>query len=168
MDDEDPAHTGERHLSPPRRSAGREDLLPTAPPVTELTDPDDFTHVLDEILSRAIRRRRDVSVVMLEVTRTGRSTFIERLAKDLARVVRNTDRMWRIGPRTLMILLADVDGAQAVAAVGRLRVWMSNQAMVPLAMAWSTAPPGIGAEGLVELLRGEIDGAAERDRGEGV
>jgi len=131
--------------------------------VTEDTHRDTFIRVLDGILADTGRRRRAISVVMLEITRSGRSAFTSRLASDLARVVRASDRMWRIGPRTLMVILADVDGGQAVAAAGRLRVWMSNQAMVPLSMAWSAAPPGIDAAGLMELLRAEIERASGDD-----
>ncbi len=134
--------------------------------MTQLTDRSVFTGVLDGILADALRRRRSIALVMLEITRAGRSLFVERLAQDLARVVRTSDRMWRIGPRTLVIVLADVDVAETAAAVGRLRVWMANQAMVPLSMAWSAAPPGIDGAALLHLLDEEIHGPGETGAGE--
>lgn len=148
--------------TPVRRSKGRSPLLPAAPPTSELTARDEFLDVLDHVLFTAEKLHRHVSLVMIEITRTGRSGFTVRLAAALADVVRKTDRVWRLGPRTLILALADVDGTAAANAVGRLRVWMANQAMVPLAMAWSTASPGIDAASLLEFLDQEIASATHR------
>lgn len=149
----------ESHEVPARRSKGRSPLLPPAPPISELTDRDVFREVLDGALVTAERLHRSVSMVMIQITRAGRANFTVRLAAALSNVIRKTDRVWRIGPRTLVIALADVDGTVAAAAVGRLRVWMANQAMVPLTLAWSTASPGISAADLLEMLEGEIAAA---------
>lgn len=144
-----------------RRSKGRSPLLPAAPPTSDLTDRDDFRRVLDGVLGTAEKLHRHVSLVMIQITRTGRSAFTVRLAAALANVIRKTDRVWRIGPRTLVIALADVDGSAAAKAVSRLKVWMANQAMVSLTMAWSTASPGIDASSLLEFLEREIASASD-------
>lgn len=145
--------------TPARRARGRTPLLPPAPPTTDLTDREEFRQILDDILSTAERLHRSISLVMIQITRTGRATFTVRLATALSNVIRKTDGVWRLGPRTLLLALADVDGAAAAATVGRLRVWMANQAMVPLTLAWSTASPGIDAATLLELLDVEIAAA---------
>ncbi len=148
--------------TPVRRSKGRSPLLPAAPPTSDLTGREEFLQILGGVLTTAEKLHRHVSLVMIEITRTGRSGFTVRLATSLADVIRKTDRVWRLGPRTLILALADVDGSTAGAAVGRLRVWMANQAMVPLAMAWSTAAPGIDAASLIEFLDQEIALATKR------
>lgn len=153
----------ESYETPVRRSKGRSPLLPAAPDASELTDRSTFQDALDGILSAAEALHRSLSLVMVQINRTGRAEFTVRLATALSDVIRKTDRVWRIGPRTLVLILADVDGSAAAAAVGRLRVWVANQAMVPLTLAWSTASPGIDAASLLELLEREISLVAEHD-----
>jgi hypothetical protein len=70
--------------------------------------------------------------------------------------VRETDGLWRTGPTTLMLLLADADGPSAEPALARLRMRLRGQTQIAVEMGRAAAPPGVEPDVLAELARTDL------------
>lgn len=110
---------------------------------------------LEHALDASRRGRRFVTLVLVDLQPDATEELVSRLATSVRHMIRETDAMWRTGPRTLTILLADADGPSAEPAVARLRLRLRADAKAPLSIGRATAAPGIDPLALIDLAKAD-------------
>ncbi len=138
-----------------RSDARRPQPLPLAPTPGALGPPDPrgVRGSLRNALETARRMRRSVVLVSLELAASHGEGELARLATLLRRTVRDTDALWRDGQRSLLLLLADIDGPGSEPALARIRLRMRNEGLGTALMGRAAPAPGVGAEELLTLAR---------------
>jgi GGDEF domain-containing protein len=145
---------------PQRRQSDRRPPRPVAfgptPGEWGAPDPEGFSRSLTIALDASRRFRRPLTLVVLEIGEPGGEPALVQVADLVRRTVRGTDGVWRTGPSTLMVLLADADGPSAEPALARIRMRLKAETEVPVRMGRAAAPPGVAADVLAELARTDL------------
>lgn len=140
-----------------RRSDGRPQkpalIAPTPSPGAPI--PDEVRRSIDVALDRARSGRRPVTLMTVTLPAEADEAVFQRLGSDLRTAVRSGDGLWCDGPRSLVALLADLDGPGAMPAFDRLVGVLRRYTGDGLEMGRASAPPGIGALDLLDLARVE-------------
>jgi hypothetical protein len=97
--------------------------------------------------------RRSVVLVSLELTASRGEGDLERLATLLRRTVRDTDAIWRDSRRSLLLLLADIDGPGSEPALARIRLRLRGEGLGAALMGRAAPAPGVAPEELLILAR---------------
>ena len=71
----------------------------------------------------------------------------------MRRTVRETDALWRDGQRSLLLLLADIDGPGAEPALARIRLRLRSEGLGTAMIGRAAPAPGIEPEELLILAR---------------
>ena len=108
---------------------------------------------LRDALETARRMRRSVVLVSLELTAARGEGDLERLATLLRRTVRDTDAIWRDSRRSLLLLLADIDGPGSEPALARIRLRLRGEGLGTALMGRAAPAPGVAPEELLILAR---------------
>jgi GGDEF domain-containing protein len=121
-------------------------------------DPEGFARTLSAALEGARRARRALTLVRIEVVPRGGADG-ERELCEVARLVRATvresDGIWRDGPASLALLLADTDGPNAEPALARMRLRLRGRVHADVLIGRAAAQPGVSAGVLQELARSD-------------
>jgi hypothetical protein len=144
----------------PRRR--RSDARPSAPPafgptpgVLGAADPDAVERSVELALEASRRRRRPLTLVVLEAPADGGEEVLQAIARLVRSTVRGTDGLWRDGPASLVLVLGDVDGPGCEPALARLRLRMRREGLGGSEMGRAAPAPGIGAADLIDLARAD-------------
>jgi GGDEF domain-containing protein len=147
-------------IAGPRRR--RSDARATAPPAFGPTPcgigPPDPTGVARSValaLEAARRHRRPLTVVVVDVPEPSDVDALARVAALVRTTVRDTDGLWRDGPGSLVLVLVDADGPNSEPALARLRLRLRREGFGAVRMGRASPAPGIGADDLLELARGD-------------
>ena len=97
--------------------------------------------------------RRSVVLVSLELAASHGEAELSRLAALVRRTVRETDALWRDGQRSLLLLLADIDGPGAEPALARIRLRLRSEGLGTAMIGRAAPAPGIEPEELLALAR---------------
>jgi hypothetical protein len=97
--------------------------------------------------------RLPVVLVSLELAESHGEAELARLAALTRRTVRDTDGLWRDGDRSLLLLLADVDGPGSEPALARLRMRLRGEGLGRARMGRAAPAPGIPLEEVMLLAR---------------
>lgn len=148
------AMTGPRR----RRSDTREIGSPAFGPTPGGVGPPDPAGVARSIalaLETSRRHRRPLTVVAMEVPDPGDVDALGRFAGLVRSTVRDTDGLWRDGPGSLVLVLIDVDGPNSEPALARLRLRLRREGFGAALMGRASPAPGVSADDLLELARGD-------------
>lgn len=115
----------------------------------------EFLKSLDHALDSARRGRRFVTLIVVDLKPESDEGLVARLATAVRMMIRETDAMWRTGPRSITVLLADADGPSAEPALARLRLRLRAEAPVSLSIGRATAAPGIDPRSLIDLAKAD-------------
>ena len=129
--------------------------LPIAPTpgVVGVPDPGGVRGSLSGALEAARGMRRSVVLVSLALAASQGEAELARLATLVRRTVRETDALWRDGQRSLLLLLADVNGPGSEPALARIRLRLRSEGLGTALMGRASPAPGIAAEELLLLAR---------------
>ena len=129
--------------------------LPLAPPpgAAGSSAPGGVRGSLRYALDTARRMRRSVVLVSLELGAPHGEGDLARLATLVRRTVRDTDALWRDGRRSLLLLLADIDGPGSEPALARIRLRLRDEGLGKALMGRAAPAPGVAAEELLILAR---------------
>lgn len=122
-------------------------------------DPLGFARSLEYALDGARRGRRSLTLVVVDLRpRPGADAeaVLMEVASTLRGTLRETDGVWRDGDASLAVLLADTDGPNAEPALARLRLRLRQRVKADIAMGRAAAQPGVSADLLLELARGDM------------
>ena len=139
-----------------RRSDARKPKpLPLAPTpgAVGAPDPGGVRGSLRGALEAARGMRRSVVLVSLELAASHGEAELARLAGLVRRTVRETDALWRDGQRSLLLLLADIDGPGAEPALARIRLRLRSEGLGTAMIGRAAPAPGIEPEELLNLAR---------------
>lgn len=121
-------------------------------------DPEGFARSLAYALESARKRRRALTLVVIEIAPPD-GADVERTVGEAAdlvrRTVRDNDGVWRDGQMSLSVLLADCDGPSAEPALARVRLRLRNQVKAAITMGRAAAQPAMDADILMSLARGD-------------
>ncbi len=126
---------------------------PLAPPPGAGADPGGVRGSLRNALETARGMRRSVVLVSLELTAMHGDGDLARLAALVRRTVRDTDALWRDGRRSLLLLLADIDGPGSEPALARIRLRLRDEGLGTALMGRAAPAPGVAPEELLILAR---------------
>lgn len=141
-----------------RRSDSREVAAPAFGPTpggVGAADAAGMTRSVTLALETARRHRRPLTVVVMEVPDPGDAEALGRFSGLVRSTVRDTDGLWRDGPGSLVLVLVDIDGPNSEPALARLRMRLRREGFGAALMGRASPAPGIGAEDLLELARGD-------------
>ena len=111
---------------------------------------------IEVALEHARRGRRHVTLVALSLADGADDVAVETVAALIRNTVRSGDGLWRDGPRSLALLLADVDGLGVEPVLARMRLRL--KVVTPrVRLGRAAAAPGIAAGDLLELARADRD-----------
>ena len=138
-----------------RNDARQPKPLPLAPTpgVVGPSDPGGVRGSLRSALEAARSMRRSVVLVSLELAASHGEPELVRLAALVRRTVRDTDALWRDGHRSLLLLLADIDGPGSEPALARIRLRLRSEGLGNALMGRAAPSPGIPPEELLILAR---------------
>lgn len=123
------------------------------PGVVGPADPGGVRGSLRGALEAARSMRRQVVLVSLELAGVHGEAELARLAALVRRTVRDTDALWRDGQRSLLLLLADIDGPGSEPALARIRLRLRSEGLGAALMGRAAPAPGIPPEELLILAR---------------
>jgi len=114
---------------------------------------------IDVALGAARKGRRHLTLLAIRVPDDApdRDHILHEVATMVRNVVRSTDGIWRDGPSSIAVLLADVDGPSVEPVLARLRLRLKGVLPGRTRMGRAAAAPGVGAEDLLELARADRD-----------
>lgn len=120
-------------------------------------DPDGVRRSLAHALEAARRHRRPLTLVWLDVALPAGAGDQElvRVAATVRATVRETDGVWRDGPHSLVLLLADSDGPSCEPALARLRMRLRGDGLAPVRMGRAAPAPGLDPDTLLALARAD-------------
>ncbi len=118
-------------------------------------DPDGVARSLALALETARRSRRPLTLVAMDAPEGSDEAVLSRVAELVRSTVRDTDGLWRDGPGSLVLVLTDVDGPNCEPALARLRLRLRREGFGTTLMGRASPAPGIGADDLLELARGD-------------
>jgi GGDEF domain-containing protein len=128
-------------------------------------DPDGFARSLAYALESATKGRRSLTLVVIEIAaRAGGDDeqMVGEVAALVRRTVRDNDGVWRDGPRSLAVLLADCDGPNAEPALARIRLRLRNQVKANVTMGRAAAQGRVDADTLMSLARTDLSSISGR------
>ncbi len=128
-------------------------IAPTPAPGEHV--PDEVCRSIDLALERARAGRRAVTLMSVSLPDSCDEAVFERLCDALRAAIRSGDGLWREGPRSLVALLADLDGPGAPPAFARFEGVLRSFGDQSVEIGRASAPPGIGALDLLDLARVE-------------
>lgn len=128
-------------------------IAPTTSPLGPV--PDEVRRSIDVALERARAARRHVTLVAVALPEESPETAFRAVCDALRKAIRSGDGLWCDGQRSLVTLLADVDGPGAMAVLDRLEGVLAAFCSLGLRVGRASAPPGIGALDLLDLARVE-------------
>lgn len=135
-------------------------IAPTPPGPLGDPDPDGVLRSIDMALGAARKGRRHLVLLAISVSDDpgmAAESRLEQVATIMRNMVRGTDGIWRDGPRSIAVLLADVDGPSVEPVLARIRLRLKKEMPGRTRMGRSAAAPGIAAADLLELARGDRD-----------
>ena len=119
-------------------------------------DPEGVTRSLTLALETSRRLRRPLTLVAMGVPEAAEPDMLPRVADLVRSTVRDTDGLWRDGPASLALVLADVDGPNCEPALARLRMRLRREGFGEALMGRASPAPGVSAPMLLELARGDL------------
>lgn len=119
-------------------------------------DPDGAARSVALALETSRRLRRPLTVVAMEASDPSDEEALARVASLVRVTVRDTDGLWRDGPGSLVVVLADVDGPNSEPALARLRLRLRREGFGQTLMGRASPAPGISAVALLEIARGDL------------
>ncbi len=134
-------------------------IAPTPPGPLGDPDPDGVVRSIDVALGAARKGRRHLTLLAISVSDgvVDPQVRLEEVANLVRNMVRGTDGIWRDGPTSLAVLLADVDGPSVEPVLARLRLRFKGVLPGRTRMGRAAAAPGIGASDLLGLARADRD-----------
>lgn len=135
-------------------------IAPTPPGPLGPPDPEGVVRSIDLALGAARKGRRHLTLLAISVTEeptADTEARLEAAAQTVRNMVRGTDGIWRDGPRSIAVLLADVDGPSVEPVLARIRLRLKSLTPGRARMGRAAAAPGIGASDLLDLARGDRD-----------
>lgn len=125
------------------------------PGVLGRPDPEGVTRSLELAVETARRARRSITLVSLEVPPPLDDVALASVSTSARHTVRDTDGLWRDGPTSLLLVLADADGPNSEPALARLRLRLRSEGFGAVLMGRAAAAPGISAADLLALARAD-------------
>jgi hypothetical protein len=121
-------------------------------------DPEGFARSLEYALEAARKGRRPLTLVVIEIV-PPKGADVESTVMEVAglvrRTIRESDGVWRDGPLSLCVLLADCDGPNAEPVLARVRLRLRNLVKAEITMGRAAAQAGLDAEMLMSLARSD-------------
>lgn len=157
-------------IDPRRRRSDTRDVATPAfgppPGGVGAPDPAGVARSIALALESSRRFRRPLTLVAMEVPDPGDADALGRFASLVRSTVRDTDGLWRDGPGSLVLVLIDVDGPNSEPALARLRLRLRREGFGAALMGRASPAPGVAADDLLELARGDRRSVAHPQRTE--
>ncbi len=129
-------------------------------------DPAGVARSIALALEASRRHRRPLTVVVMDVPEPSDADALAQVAALVRTTVRDTDGLWCDGPGSLVLVLVDVDGPNSEPALARLRLRLRREGFGAARMGRASPAPGVGADDLLQLARGDRRPVARPQRPE--